>query len=122
MNSDMISDWLAGIVAAEHPPADVIAFNVGLFQTDSGYTAYLTGSRAYDPDDDDWACDEAYAPTERYCPLPAATKGATWKDIHDRIAEELRTFLASPVGQASFLGRATAVTVGFDDGDLVRVA
>ena len=35
--------------------------------------------------------------------------------------ESVRSFLGSPAGGASFLAQAEAVTVGFDDGDLVPV-
>ncbi len=114
-------EWLKKIAATEVPPADVVAFNVGLFKSDNGYMAYLTGAKTYDPEDDDWACEEDFTPADRYCAIPAKGADETWEQVRDRAIDELRNFLASSEGQASFLARAEAVTVGFDDGDLVRV-
>jgi hypothetical protein len=58
------------VISAEAPPSSVVAFNIGLVETFAGYSAYLAGADRYDPDDDDWACDEAFTPRERYVRLP----------------------------------------------------
>ncbi len=118
----MVVDWLRRILVAEAPPPDVVAFNVGLIETENGYAAYLIGSKSFDPGDDDWACSEDFSPTERYCEIGAGRSDETWEAVRDRVAEEVRKFLSTPEAQNSFLGRAKAVTVGFDDGDLLRIA
>ncbi|MEQ1711620.1 MAG: hypothetical protein ABL908_09475, partial [Hyphomicrobium sp.] len=64
--------------------------------------------------------EEAFTPRERYCPLGGA--GLGWEAIRERVAAELRTFLDGGEAGSSFLATAEAVTVGFDDGDLLRVA
>jgi hypothetical protein len=118
----MIKDWLQRITATETPPDSIVAFNVGLLQTEAGFAVYLVGAAGYDPDDDDWACDEAFTPAERYCPLAMDPAGATdWQSVQTAVADEVRDFLASPEGRASYLATAQVVTVGFDDGDLLRV-
>ncbi|HIP78720.1 MAG TPA: hypothetical protein EYH07_09700 [Kiloniellaceae bacterium] len=122
MDLQGLTEWLSRVVAVERPPATVIAFNLGLFETEEGYCAYLTGAKRFDPDDDDWACDEAFTPSERYCPLDRTSTGSEdWDVVRQGVIEALKAFLASDVGQRSFLAKAEAVTVGFDDGDLVRV-
>ncbi|WP_299400465.1 hypothetical protein [Pelagibius sp.] len=114
--------WLGRVVEAERPPTTVIAFNLGLFETEGGYCAYLTGAKRFDPDDDDWACDEAFSPSERYFPVDRTSTGAEdWDGFRQEVVEALKAFLASDAGRRSFLAKAKAVTVGFDDGDLFRV-
>ncbi|WP_420346006.1 hypothetical protein [Pelagibius sp.] len=114
--------WLGRVVEAECPPTTVIAFNLGLFETEEGCCAYLTGARRFDPDDDDWACDEAFTPSERYFPLDRTPTGSEdWGYVRQQVIEALKAFLVSDVGRHSFLAKAEAVTVGFDDGDLFRV-
>ena len=47
-------------------PADIVAFNFGLFETENGYGIYLIGSKSYDEQDDDWACDIDFEPEDKY--------------------------------------------------------
>ncbi len=117
----MLTQWLERIVATEMPAPDVVAFNIGLLETDKGFTAYLVGSKSYDPNNDDWACNEDFTPTERYCALPSMRSEDTWETVQHRVAEEMRAFLSKANVRTSFLGKAEAVTVGFDDGELLRV-
>lgn len=114
--------WLERVSAASTPPASVVAYNVGLFETKKGYSAYLIGAERYDEQNGDWACRESFTPAERYLPLPR--KGfVNWQEVRAAMVAAIREFLASPAGQESFLSRAEALTtVGFDDGELERVA
>lgn len=118
--AEKVSAWLGRVVAAGNPPASVVAYNVGLLQTPKGFSAYLVGADRYDEDDGDWACRESFTPAERYLPLPGGR--ADWQQVQVAVVAAVREFLASPAGRDSFLARAVAVTVGFDDGDLERVA
>jgi hypothetical protein len=115
-----VAAWLGRVTAASVPPASVVAYNVGLLETPRGYSAYLIGADHFDERSGDWACRESFTPAERYLALPRR-RGASWEDVHAAVVAAVREFLATPAGQASFLGRA-AVTVGFDDGELERVA
>jgi hypothetical protein len=116
-----VSDWLGRVTAASTPPASVVAYNVGLLQTARGYSAYLVGADHYDERTGDWACRESFTPAERYLPLPRGGP-AGWEQVQAAVVAAVREFLGSPAGRGSFLGRAVAVTVGFDDGELERVA
>jgi hypothetical protein len=118
--ADVIAVWLGRVCSAERPPKSVVAYNVGLFESEQGYTAYLIGADQYDEQDSDWACRESFTPKERYQPLPAG-EFKTWEQAQAGVVEAVRAFLASQPGKKSFLGRATVVTVGFDDGELERV-
>jgi hypothetical protein len=115
--------WLSRISASETPNPRVIAFNVGIFESESGFQAYLCGSTHYSEDDSDWACEEAFTPSERYFSIPAEfASGKEWLEIQSAVVSATKSFFASPNSQNSFLAKAEAVTAGFDDGDLVRVA
>ncbi|MEW4571522.1 hypothetical protein AB1L88_26925 [Tautonia sp. JC769] len=113
--------WLYRICRSEKPPSSVVAYNVGLSETAfGGYAASLIGADRYVPDDPDWACDESFAPSERFFPIPAGVF-SDWELVQEAVAAAVRDFVRSPEGDCSFLASAEAVTVGFDDGDLVRV-
>jgi hypothetical protein len=65
-----VTAWLRRVTVAESPPPTVLAYNIGLFETEDGYSAYLVGAEQFDPTRGDWACDEAFTPNERYLALP----------------------------------------------------
>jgi hypothetical protein len=115
-----IGTWLEEVVRDENPPPTIIAFNVGLFESPEGYCAYLSGAARYSEEDPEWAWDEAFTPVHRYCVL-GDLSGRDWNEVRSSVVDSVRAFLDSPAGAASFLAKARAVTVGFDDGDLVSV-
>jgi hypothetical protein len=114
------AEWLGRVCQVETPPTSVVAYNIGLFLTETGYSAYLVGASRFDEDDGDWACEEAFTPAERYFPIPSEGF-QTWEDVLSAVVAATRSFLNSPLAENSFLASAEAVTVGFDDGDLERV-
>jgi hypothetical protein len=114
--------WLERINQSNPPPEDIVAFNFGLFESTDGYSVYLVGARKYDLNDDDWACCQDYVPLEKYFPLPASfTGGKNWQEIHGDVVSLAKQYLKSPEFASSFLAAASAITVGFDDGDLEAV-
>jgi hypothetical protein len=122
MYSDLV-DWMTRVNQTDLPPADIIAFNFGLFENADGcYTTYLTGSRSYDPDDDDWACNEDYSPAEKYFELKELPSAENeWQDVVGVMAGLLRRYAQSTNFSESFLASAKAITFGFDDGVLERI-
>lgn len=114
--------WLGRAIEASPPPSGIVAYYVGLFESPGGSVAHLTGSRGFDPEDDGWACDEDYAPSEKYFALPWKISGPRdSRRVQSRVVRAVKAFLASPENRDTFLSAAAAVAVGFDDGDLVRV-
>lgn len=105
------------------PPKDIVAFNFGPFENPKGcYTTYLIGSRDFDAEDDDWACNEDYAPTEKYLELSEHRSAEKdWQEVLGDMVDVLRRVTQSPEFPESFLANATAITVGFDEGGLERV-
>lgn len=115
-----IGTWLEEVARDEHPPAGIVAYNIGLFESPEGYCAYLSGATRYSEEDPEWARDDTYTPVHRYCML-GELGGRDSDEVRRAVVESVRSFLGSPAGGASFFARAQAVTVGFDDGDLVPV-
>jgi len=114
--------WLERVCKKEKPPSSVIAYNIGLFESTDGYSAYLIGADDFSEDESDWACDETFTPKERYFSLPSKEfKGTEWQTVVKTVSRAAKTFLTTPAAKSSFLKKAKAITVGFDDGDLVRV-
>lgn len=117
-----LTDWLLRVTATERPPSTIIAYHIGLFETADGYCAYLIGADRFDADDSDWACNEAYSPAERYQPLPDGQgPHPDWQAVLDAVTAATKAFVATPPGTVTFLASCTALTVGFDDGDVERI-
>ena len=125
MNETVYADfvnWLNRVSQSSPPPNNVVAYNFGIFESESGYILYLIGSREYDPDDDDWACSEDYVPVEKYFMLPKnLADGRDWQGVQREVVRIINRFIESPECKESFLAHASAITAGFDDGDLYRV-
>lgn len=109
-----IQSW---ILKNEDRP-NIKAINIGLLQTDKGYSAYLIGSKEYDSDDDDWACNEDYVPSAKYLELPLS-KSLDWETLQEQVVEIIKNMIQSE--NKSILNYVANVTVGFDDGELVKV-
>ena len=120
---EQLAVWLSRLLTGQPPSSNVVAFNVGLFETESGYCAYLSGATKFDAESDDWAVEEAYSPSRREFPLPRDVfPFPKWQDALSQISAALKAALVRPELQHSPLAHAQAVTVGFDGGDLERVA
>lgn len=118
-----IRQWLLRVATAETLPSGVVAFNIGLFETPEGFEAHLSGASRHDALDDSWAAEEVLRPAERYLPLPHARYGlASRESAQAAVVSAVRAALASPALEQSFFASAHAITVGFDDGDMQRVA
>lgn len=68
----IVKQWLLFIAEYETLPNDIIALNFNLWEAveengQSCYTLELTGSKQYDAENDDWACEEDFDPRERNC-------------------------------------------------------
>jgi hypothetical protein len=115
-----IVSWLEEVARDEKPPPAIVAYNIGLFESPEGYCAHLSGANRYSEEDPDWSRDDTYTPVHRYCVL-GELDGREADEVRRSVIESVRSFLGSPAGGASFLAQARAVTVGFDDGELVPV-
>ncbi len=61
--------WLNHLLAEEEIPDGIIALNFGLFEEEDGVRLYVSGSKAFDEEDFDWAADNDYFPDGRYADI-----------------------------------------------------
>lgn len=117
-----IHDWLNAIDSKENIPSEITAFNIGIFEQEEGYCIYLTGSENYDADDDDWACDADFEPADKYLALSGTEiKAMEWQEFQDMIVKIVSDYLGTSANASTSVFAGRVVTVGFDDGQLVRV-
>jgi hypothetical protein len=116
------ADTMTRLNKNEEPDKGILAFNFGLFETTEGYTIYLIGAKEYDEDDEDWATEVDFEPTEKYLAIdPEETKGLEWNHVLDKTVKVVTKYVQSNDFKTSILKDAKAVTTGFDDGNLTRI-
>ncbi len=112
--------WLEKVCDSEKPGSDIVAYNFGLFEGENGYYNFLTGITDYDEEDPHCHCNVDFVPNHKYYEL-SGSAGTNWHEIQAAVEVFVKRYISAPVRQASFLSIAQVVTVGFDDGDLVKV-
>lgn len=121
MKQELIN-WLNNIQKNDGiPPIEVIAFNFGIYESEAGYKIYFVGSFEYDENDDDWACIEMPTESHRYFDLP--------KELQIKDSDEILTVCAKSLTELEkegnlkidLLKNAIAITIGFDEGELIKI-
>ena len=112
--------WLQGL-AASLPESGVVAYNFNIAETLDAFEIELVGSTYFDAASADWACEEAWTSRPSRCLIPYAEVGRQWEPFLGSLSSSLREVLSSRSFGTRRLWQADAVTVGFVDGDLVRV-
>ena len=99
-------------------PADVVAFNVNL--TDRPFSAEVVGSTYFDPEDEDWACEEAWTPNRPTAfAFPDDAWRIPWTERLTAIESLLRQWMQAASPAAAKVLDADAFAVGFVDGSIV---
>jgi hypothetical protein len=110
-------EWISQIIKTEKPSKKIKGYYFGLFETDGKeYMMYLSGSKEFDVDDDDWACNNDFEPKEKYLPLPQY-KGFGWEDVLNQTINLLQRFIATDIYKNSFFAKAQGIAMGFDNGN-----
>lgn len=110
------NQWLSGALPKRKPEM-VVAYNFNIAETETQYIVDLIGSREYSPDDEDWACDESWTSRPKIFQIPKQACG-DWNAAIVAVKNLVTHFMQE---QTTLLNDATAVTVGFVDGNLDRV-
>lgn len=85
----------------------------------SCYTLELTGSKQYDAENDDWACEEDFDPRERNCDALQLSSEIPWEEVLNGLVEVLKE-LKKELKVIS-LFQVKHITVGFAEGDLIVI-
>ena len=116
-----IHAWIDRIDKREWIPPSIKAFNIGITETADDYYTYLVGANNYQPENDDWACEEGFIPREKYLSLGEGSKKWTWKEIESIVKAGVEEFIQFRIAPLTFIHKAEYLTTGFDEGDLKRV-
>jgi hypothetical protein len=99
-------------------PDQVKAFSFNLFETPVGFGIELIGAGSFDENDEDWACDEVFEPTQRQLDIPIAYSGKNWEQCLKKMKTLVLQYLNSNEPGAVILNKAQGVGIGFVDGNL----
>ena len=121
-NSVTLQEWFFKLCDAVKPEKNVIAYNFGLFQTDSCYAIHLVDSIQYEKNDRDTARKNEPDTSVSYYPLSKGEYEALeWKQVLNKIKSQVKEFLNTEKFKNSYLAKAETITMHFDDGDLLRL-
>ena len=121
-NSMTLQEWFFKLCDEEKPGKDIIAYNFGLFDTDNCYAIYLIDSNEHEKEDQVSATKNDYEWPIEYYPLSKREyKDLKWDQVLDKIKSQLKEFINTEKFKNSSLAKAKAITIRFDDGDLVRM-
>ena len=91
-----------------------IAYNFNLYELDEDYfAAELVASTAYDPDDDDWACETVFSSGDELFEYNSANWETALKEFLALVSE-----MIEKDGISIFGDKVEFVTAGFIDGAL----
>lgn len=122
MLKEKIEYWLNQINAeASYLPTHIVAFNFGLFETENGYGIYLIGSNFYDEHDDDWACNIDFEPKNKYLNFNSENiKTMKWEEFQNEVKSIISKYISTNINQLPIF-KGKVITIGFDDGNLVKI-
>lgn len=109
--------WLNNINEEEKLPNNIKAINFGLFESKDEYVIYFIGSGNFDDNSDDWACEIDYEPKQKYLALGNLSKEKSWM----KILEMVKHILEFEIIEIGFFPKIKHITIGFDDGELIRL-
>ncbi|WP_422008816.1 hypothetical protein [Roseivirga pacifica] len=122
MKTDSLSfkEWLILTGSPKKFNRKIKALNFGLFETESGYTVYLIGSKTYFEDDPEWAINEGYAPKIKYFNFNQKEK-LKWTEFEHQIKTKIEEYLNQDKDSKSIYNKVEHITIGFDEGSLTVI-
>jgi shikimate kinase len=111
-----VSEWIDGVLSAGVPD-EAVAFCFNLYENDEYYWSMeLIGAGRFDPDDQDWACDEVTDFNSRES-LFTFQAECEWDEALQTMIDILKKYL-NDGKYADLLKSREGVGVGFVDGDI----
>ena len=111
-----IKDWLIKTNKTDELSSDIVALSFNLYEP---YGLELVGSTWYDEDDEDWACEEDFEPTQRSCPDFEISGNPKWEDVLEIVIEILKELVKELSDLNLF--KVKHIAIGFVDGDLTVI-
>lgn len=114
---EIIKRWIINIDQTDKLPSDIVALNFNLYE--GPYAIDMIGSASFDEEDDDWACDKDFEPTQRLCPCLGLSDDLKWEEVLEMIVSILKDLVDELSDLKIF--QVEHIAVGFDDGDLTII-
>ncbi len=120
---EVFENWLDNCLKNDPIDNAIIAIYFGLFETGCGIKLYISGSSIFTADDSDWACNNDYNPSEKYCYSIRIlneifeSKGDIFIRI-GKIYNVILDFINKYISKNQEVFYSKRIAVGFDDGDL----
>ncbi|MCE9789959.1 hypothetical protein, partial [Shewanella chilikensis] len=111
-------EWLDQQLNVE-VPKDVIAFSINIYEYP--FNIELVGSSEFDPENEDWACNEDWVPEPRMESVSDDLFGSSWEEAQENIFAMAKAYLTSGLANSKKLNSAKAFAIGFVDGCLSYV-
>jgi hypothetical protein len=126
------SRWFVNLLRADPPGREISGLYFGLFESDGGCELYVSGAKACDAGDTDWACTMDWSPEDRYARLEELSKlwrplreagDEPWVIIQALVIVIVRSFFGDHSSEFIKLTglRRVHVASGFDGGDLYAI-
>ena len=100
-------------------PEGINGFAINLYENTSSFDAELIATPEFDPDDEDWACDDIFM--SKKFKFPHKALGSDWEPALEEIANSTKNYISLGSKGACLLTAVKGVGVGFVDGNLVLV-
>src|SRR5690606_15410121 len=110
--------WIDGQLDEEIPP-QIIAFSINIYE--SPFNIEIVGSTEFDPENEDWACNENWISKQRRVPVSSSLFGGSWEEAQENLIAMAKAYLHSSSKNASKLTASKAFAIGFVDGNLTYV-
>ena len=111
-----VSEWIDGVLS-DGVPDEAVAFCFNLYENEDYYWSMeLIGAGRFDPDDQDWACDEVTDFNLRES-LFTFQAECEWDEALQTMIDILKKYL-NDCKYADLLKSREGVGVGFVDGDI----
>jgi len=104
-NSITLQEWFFKLCDTEKTENSIIAYNFALFETDNCYAICLSSNDR----------------TEYYPLSKTEYKNLSWKQVLNKIRLQLKEFTVTEKFRNSSLAKAKAITMQFDDDDLLSL-
>jgi hypothetical protein len=117
-----LQEWFFKLCDTEKPEADTAAYEFGFFETDSCYAIYLINSKKHEKKDQATVPENDSEQPAEYYPLSKREyKDLEWKQALNKMKAQLAEFTKTEKFKNSSLAKTNAVTISFDDGDLIKI-
>ena len=120
--------WLEKVLSIDLPK-ETIGYAINLYESSDCYEAELVCTPDFDPEDEDWACDDIFMSDKYKFPFdvifkewePSSEELGAWEEMLEGIVISLKRYISGNTSGAEILMAAKGVGIGFHDASIVLV-